>query len=139
MGQNEISIRLSSGEDIAFDLAKDALMVSTGGQRSRSPSSGTGRVVKLTVPYRQVINATFKSAEGLLHVAFLAKNKHAKTYYLYRYYGSVNDVQTESASPWVETLMHSAYEGAFFGTTSRRHGLRPLQGPGFAALGGYVC
>ena len=113
MGQHEITIRLESGGDITFNLTEDALTLSTDGKRSHSRSSG--RAAQLTVPYRQVINASFKSAEALLQVAFLARNKDTRKYYLYRYYGLVNNVSTDSVSQWVETLMHSAYEGAFFG------------------------
>lgn len=137
MGQHEITIRLESGGEIAFDLTEDALTLSTGGKRSHSRSSG--RPVQLTVPYRQVINASFKSAEALLHVAFLARNKDTRKYYLYRYYGLVNDVSADSVSQWVETLMQNAYEGAFFGTKTRRQRLRLFQGLAFAVLVGYVC
>jgi hypothetical protein len=110
MGQNEISIRLSSGGIIAFNLTEDALTLSTSGTRRLSGR----RQVKLTVPYRQVINASFRAADGTLHVAFLARHKDTRKYYLYRYFGSVNDASTDSASEWVEALMHAAYEGAFF-------------------------
>ncbi|KAF8350667.1 ATP-NAD kinase-like domain-containing protein [Amanita rubescens] len=112
MGQNEISIRLSSGGIIAFNLTEDALTLSTSGTRRLS-----GSQVKLTVPHRQVLNACFRPADGTLHVAFVARHKDTKKFYLYRYYGSVNEASTNSASEWVEGLMHAAYEGAFFWLT----------------------
>lgn len=113
MGQNEICIRLSSGGVIAFNMTEDALTLSTSGTRS------SGSQVKLTVPFRQVINASFKPADGIMHVAFLARHKDTRKYYLYRYYGSVDDSSTTSASEWVEALMHAAYEGVFFGVPIR--------------------
>ena len=133
-GQHEITIRLETGEEITFNLTEDALTLSTDGKRTRSR-----RAVQLTVPYRQVINASFKSADASLHVAFLARNKDTRKYYLYRYYGLVNDVSADSVSQWVETLMQNAYEGAFFGTKTRRQRLRLFQGLAFAVLVGYVC
>lgn len=133
-GQHEITIRLETGEEITFNLTEDALTLSTDGKRTRSR-----RAVQLTVPYRQVINASFKSADASLHVAFLARNKDTRKYYLYRYYGLVNDVSADSVSEWVETLMQSAYEGASFGPNTRMHRLRLLQGLAFAVLVGYVC
>jgi sphingosine kinase len=125
MGQNEITIRLTSGGTVTFNLTEDALTLSTSG--TRRFKSGA-RQVKFT--YRQVINASFRPADGILHVAFLARHKDTKKYYLYRYYGSVNEASTNSASEWVEALMHAAYEGAFFSVPTRSQTSQSFTGVG---------
>ena len=119
MGQIEITLQLPSGGCITFSLTEEALTLSTGLRDSPwlkcisrlRPLSD--HKVELSVPYRQVINATFNSADKRLEIAYLARNKQTKKYYLYRYNGSVDDIPEESIFQWIEKLMHMAYEGVY--------------------------
>ncbi|KAF8636568.1 hypothetical protein AX17_003379 [Amanita inopinata Kibby_2008] len=124
MAQDEITLHLTSEQHLVFKLAEESLSIRS-----------TGQKIKVVVPFRQVINASFDAASRILEIAYLARKKDTKKFYLFRYKGSVGAVSDESASRWTESLMHSAYEGAGIKRSRRlRILINPFGGVGKGAL-----
>lgn len=63
------------------------------------------------IPNRQVIWAGFDRDTRIFDVAYLARNKKKDVLSLFRISGEVQNLESNATSEWVESLMHTCYEG----------------------------
>ena len=121
----KISLQTASGPRLSLALAEQELTLSTSLSKPQSPRGiscfcplSEDHEVNHAIPYRQVIDATFDPSDSSVEVTYLDRSKKTKGYSLFRWRGSVDAGQEESALQWTENLMHSAYEGTYTNAVS---------------------
>ncbi|KAG6814381.1 hypothetical protein H0H92_010967 [Tricholoma furcatifolium] len=113
LGQ-ELTIQDHDGKIIILTREDTALRIKLG---AKSP---------ISIPYRQILNSTFKDDKSLLTLAYLHRKKQTGPFTLIKLQGIQQKPNTDFVAQWVESLMTHIYEDS---GVQRRRRLKILVNP----------